>query len=173
MANGADSHALLFDDGLVTDFCTLGGTDSVAFDINNAGQIVGHSFFAGPPFPPHAFLFEGAVMTDLSTLPKVQAAGWSFPTYAEELNNRGQIAGGGVSNRAPHAFLLTPSGRVLEPYTLFLVMAVARGPMGAEGRPARKTTGPKARVAVDTMRAGHLVGERASRYDTPLLSVSR
>lgn len=46
------------------------------------------------------------VMTDLSTLPEVAAAGWDALGYAEEINDRGQIVGGGVLNGVSRGFLV-------------------------------------------------------------------
>jgi probable HAF family extracellular repeat protein len=117
------TRAVLFDKGRVIDLGTLGGTQSIARDINNAGQIVGDSFLAGSPFRQHAFLFENGMMTDLSTLPEVLAAGWESLIDAEEINDLGQIVGNGVHNGTTHAFLLTPSGEVAEPPLIPLVLA--------------------------------------------------
>lgn len=121
----AGTRAVLYDNGRVIDLGTLGGRQSIAQDINNVGQIVGNSFLGDTPFRQHAFLFENGVMTDLSTLPDVQAAGWEFLIYAEEINDRGQIVGGGVINGVTHAFLLTPGGKVSEPPALLLLLAGA------------------------------------------------
>src|SRR2546430_10008114 len=38
-ANGVGGHAFLWDNGTMTDLGTLGGTQSVANAINNAGQV--------------------------------------------------------------------------------------------------------------------------------------
>ena len=50
----------------MTDLGTLGGSVSVAYGINNGGQIVGESKIASGAF--HAVLWENGTMTDLGTL---------------------------------------------------------------------------------------------------------
>lgn len=50
----------------VIDLDTLGGEVSLAPDVNEDGQVVGHSEL--PDFALHAFRWEDGVMTDLGTL---------------------------------------------------------------------------------------------------------
>lgn len=87
----------------VTDLGTLGGNGTAqAFDINEAGQVVGYATTASLKY--HAFLWEGGVMIDLGTLPT------GSTSQAFGLNNYGQVVGfafdgsaaGGARN---HAFL--------------------------------------------------------------------
>lgn len=88
---------------------TLGGQNSDAFGINNAGQIVGSSqteFYV--PSKSSAFLWEGGVMTDLSLLPEVRAGGWDSLRGANAINELGQIVGYGSRNNVMHGFLLSP-----------------------------------------------------------------
>jgi probable HAF family extracellular repeat protein len=78
----------------------LGGTYSVANDINDYGQVVGTSFNSDGLY--RAFLYDGGTMTDLGTL---GGGGWSF---AQGINNNGDIVGyssaaSNVTER--HAFL--------------------------------------------------------------------
>jgi probable HAF family extracellular repeat protein len=49
-------HAFLYSDGKMTDLGTLGGKESVAFGINDAGQIVGWADNANGY--AHAFLYS-------------------------------------------------------------------------------------------------------------------
>jgi probable HAF family extracellular repeat protein len=65
----------------------LGGTCTIAQDINIRGQIVGTSALTGDPLW-HPFVWESAAgMTDL------MGASNGFYGYAEAINDRGQIAG--------------------------------------------------------------------------------
>jgi probable HAF family extracellular repeat protein len=65
---------------------TLGGTISIAYAINDAGQIVGGSTNAAGV--NHAFLYEGATMTDLGAL-----GGAANISTARGINNSGMIVG--------------------------------------------------------------------------------
>jgi probable HAF family extracellular repeat protein len=58
--------------------------------INDSGQIVGNSALApGSADPVHAFLYQNGVMTDLGTLENSNGT-----SFAQAINNSGQIAGG-------------------------------------------------------------------------------
>lgn len=90
----------------VTDLGTLGGPHTYAYDLNQAGQVVGDSTIAAGGFM-HAFLWDSGTMIDLGTL------GGSHSS-ATGINDLGQVVGyaslpGDVSN---HAFLVTPEGGV-------------------------------------------------------------
>src|SRR2546428_10824145 len=73
----------------ITDLGTLGGTASIAFGVNNVGQVVGDSNTTTSGIRPHAFLWQNGAMTDLGTL------GGTFST-ASGISNFGQ--GVGVSD---------------------------------------------------------------------------
>jgi probable HAF family extracellular repeat protein len=95
--NGA--HAVRFElDGTITDLGTLGGTSSVAYDINDTGEIVGESTNAAGA--RRAFLIQGGKsMIDLGTLGGAEA-------YARRINNNGQVVGSAMTvDGAWHAFL--------------------------------------------------------------------
>jgi probable HAF family extracellular repeat protein len=91
------SHAFLWQAGHITDLYGLpgGGTDTVAYAINNNGDVVGTS--AG-----HAFLYHAGVMTDLNDLIPPDSAG--VLVAATGINDAGQIVGYGTAG----AFLLNP-----------------------------------------------------------------
>jgi len=81
----------------ITDLGNLGG-DSVAYAINNEGQVVGYSYTAA--FQPHAFLWQNGTMTDLGTLVG------GTQSVADDINNEGQVVGySETAAGEQHAFL--------------------------------------------------------------------
>lgn len=77
---------------------TKGGY-SVAFAVNDSGQIVGES-------NAKAFIDDKGLTTDLNTtIPS--GAGWVLAS-ALSINSNGQIVGVGTFNGERHGFLLTP-----------------------------------------------------------------
>ncbi len=67
------AHAFLYDQQVMTDLGTLGGSRSVAYHIDDAGQVVGWSDMAGDS-NTHAFLYRNGVMTDLGALDRSSVA---------------------------------------------------------------------------------------------------
>jgi probable HAF family extracellular repeat protein len=103
-------HAVLWDpERRIHDLRTLGGNGSVAWVINNAGQVAGDSLndipddlnasgaLGGLPgaTQQHSFLWQNGVMHDLGTL-----GGTLSGTYA--INERGQVVGLSTINSIPN-----------------------------------------------------------------------
>lgn len=100
--------------------------DSRADGINDLGQMIGgiNNFC---DFCDHSsFLYSDGVITDLSLLEPVVAAGWS-ELSAVGINNHGQIVGWGHLEGSPgggsRAFLLSPIVAVPEPTTYGMLLA--------------------------------------------------
>jgi probable HAF family extracellular repeat protein len=103
-------HAMLWQDGTMTDLGTLGGPSSDARAINDAGDVVGGSQLPGSPgsYPSVGFLYHHGVMTDLNTL-LVPGSGLTI-TSARGINDAGQIIGFGEDGpQFEGAVLLTPT----------------------------------------------------------------
>src|SRR5262249_20336724 len=79
-----EHHAVLWDNGGITDLGTLGGVFGLAKGINDRTQVVGFSSLANGE--EHAFYWSEGVMSDLGTL------GGDF-SLANRINNRGQVVG--------------------------------------------------------------------------------
>ena len=74
----------------ITDLGTLGGTESFAYAINDAGQVVGLSRLAGDN-DTHAFLYDHGNLIDLSVTYNLGSG--PYGESVSDINNSGQIVG--------------------------------------------------------------------------------
>ena len=104
----AEIRAVLWKNGRITDLGTLGGAESVGFDLNKRDQVMGsaattvadpYSMF-GWATQAHAFIWQDGVMHDLGTLGGADSTGWF-------INDHGQIDG----NSYPDATVIPGLGR--------------------------------------------------------------
>lgn len=90
-------HAFLWQDSVLVDLGTLGGSGSWAQSINDGGQVAGWSFTASGA--THGFVWRDSVLSDLGTL----GGDFSKPTGE---NRAGQVVGSSTTaSGATHAFL--------------------------------------------------------------------
>lgn len=84
------SQAFLFENGMMTDLCSLGHRFSEALAINNQGQIVGYSYESDMSYK--AFLYE--IDDPNPRMINLGAMGPEFPfSRGEAINDTGQIVG--------------------------------------------------------------------------------
>jgi probable HAF family extracellular repeat protein len=101
-------HGILWENGTMTDLGTLGaGFLSYAYNINDAGTIVGISTRADYPFDEwHAVTWTDGVIADRGTVPGASQ------TLAFGINNRGDIVGSSVESQSSTVPLLWSRGRI-------------------------------------------------------------
>lgn len=98
-------EGFLEEKGKRTPLGTLGGSFSVAHDINNRGQIVGGSLTEGDE-SFHGFLYHNNRLYDLNQLLE-PGAGWEL-VQACGINNQGEIIGIGACDGQDRIVLLRP-----------------------------------------------------------------
>jgi RNA polymerase sigma factor (sigma-70 family) len=88
-----ETRAFLWENGLVTDLGTFGGTKSLASAINDAGDVVGTILTNGQR---HAFLRHNGAVSDLGLIDdyaKLGLEGNTYYTPCITINNQAQVAG--------------------------------------------------------------------------------
>ncbi len=88
---GSADHAVLWQNDTIEDLGTLGGRYSEAFDIDNAGDVVGDSEVIDSEtggVSSHAFVWSHGIMQDLGML-----IGDTYNSQAVAINDQGQIIG--------------------------------------------------------------------------------
>jgi len=94
---GHPRHAVLYDQGTVTDLGTFGGPLSAARGVNDAGQVVGWAETDDPYEDEHAFLWDSQNgLQDLGTLGGLASTAWA-------INSSGLVVG--HSFDGPRAFV--------------------------------------------------------------------
>ena len=100
-------HAFVYSNGVMHDLGSLGDGSSIGSGINNLGQVAGWAIVDVALKTTHGFLYTpGVGMVDLNTLLPA-GSGWELSS-ASDVNDLGQIAGTGLFNGQPRAFLMTP-----------------------------------------------------------------
>jgi probable HAF family extracellular repeat protein len=127
-------HALLWQDGRVTDLGNLGGKmNNAGEDINNHGQVVGYSDVPSDT-TMHGFLWQKSTgMIDLGTLPG------DFGSDGDGINNLGQVVGGSWDTEGNERAYLWQNGVMTDLNTLIpadspLYLLEATGTINDEGQ---------------------------------------
>jgi RNA polymerase sigma factor (sigma-70 family) len=102
-----ETHAFVWDNGVMTDLGTFGGSKSIATGINDAGDIVGTILTNSDR---HAFLLHQGVVTDLGRIDgyaKLGAEGNTYYSPRIAINGLSQVTGHiAAGNENPRSFVL-------------------------------------------------------------------
>jgi probable HAF family extracellular repeat protein len=112
---GPGCHAFFWEYGVIKDLGTLGGDNSEAIWLNEAGDVVGSADLAGPAGNQthDAVLWRNGMIHDLGTVPSDPCS------RGRGLNSRGQVVGTSTDCRnALHAFVWEEGGPMLDLNTL-------------------------------------------------------
>jgi|GEM_PF-2762559 len=102
---GSFLKGFVYQNGVMSELGTLGGSWCEAKGINNSGEIVGWS--KNSLGSDRAFLYKNGIITDLNSLID-SSSGWLL-SRADDINNRGEIVGYGSHNGFGHGFILIPN----------------------------------------------------------------
>ena len=114
-SSGPGCHAFFWDNGVMKDLGTLGGDNSEAIWLNEAGNVVGSADLAGPTGNQthDAVLWRHGKIHDLGTVPGDPCS------RGRGLKSRGQVVGGSSDcHNFLHAFVCDEGGPMLDLNTL-------------------------------------------------------
>lgn len=103
------THAFRWSKGVMQDLGTLGDVDSLGLGGNDPGAVVGQTYYN----LNHAFLSRDGAITDLGTL--VGPGGYS---WAQQINNAEEIAGGSLASDGSFHAVLWNHGQISDLGTL-------------------------------------------------------
>jgi probable HAF family extracellular repeat protein len=111
-AGGPGCHAFFWEDGVLTDLGTLGGANSEAIWLNEAGDVAGSADLAGSAIH-HAVLWRHGAIYDLGTVAGDPCS------RGRGINSRGQVVGGSSDCvNFLHAFVWEEGGPMVDLNTL-------------------------------------------------------
>jgi probable HAF family extracellular repeat protein len=114
----------------------LGGWESYAKAINDAGQVVGYSWLTKGG--RHAFLFSNGKLLDLNSLISPESHLELLDAWA--INNRGQILGVGINDQGVGSLVLLTPVEAPEPASLTLLGIGAASLAGYAWRKRKRLT---------------------------------